>query len=65
MEKYIVNGGLVLALVAAFASWGVTHMEHGHEGWKELIEPQHIFSLVGVLASVWGAWRAGKFKAKT
>jgi len=56
----IIYGGLLLAMVAAFASWGVTHLEHGHVAWKELIEPQHIFSLVGVLASVYGAWRSGK-----
>ena len=51
--------GLFVAVLAVVASWGVQHVEHGHEFWTELMDPTHIFSLLGVVLSVWGGWRAG------
>ena len=55
----LARGGLFLAIFAAIVSWGVQHTEHGHDIWIELADPRHFFSLLGVVVSVWGAWRSG------
>ena len=53
------RGGLFVAVLAAVVSWGIQHLEHGHDIWIELGDPLHFFSLLGVVVSVWGGWRAG------
>ena len=63
-EKYI-RGGLFVAILAAIVSWGLTHTGHGHIDWRELIAPVHFFSLLGVIASVWGGWRSGLRASRT
>lgn len=58
------RGRLGLAVLAtmflvALASWGAEHAAHGHgDGWWELLDVTHLFSLLGVLGSVLGAWLA-------
>jgi len=51
--------GLILAILAAIASWGVQHAEHGHNEWLDLLDPLHCFSLLGVVVSVWWGWSSG------
>ena len=43
-------------LFVSVGSWGVEHAGHGHEAWIAMFTPQHIFSFVGVIGSVLGAW---------
>ena len=47
---------LAAMLSASLGSWGVAHTGHGHAGWSDLLNPEHIFSLMGILGSVLGAW---------
>ncbi len=42
--------------LVAVGSWGVEHTGHGDEGWSQLLSPGHVFSLLGVIGSVLGAW---------
>ena len=50
---------LGIAIFAGIVSWGITHTEHAHVEWAVLMDPQHIFSLLGVVASVLGGWAGG------
>ena len=59
------RGGLFVAILAAVVSWGLTHTGHGHIDWEKFLSPQHICSLVGVIASVWGGWRSGLRSSRT
>lgn len=63
-EKSI-RGGLFVAILAAIVSWGLTHTGHGHIDWLEMVEAQHIFSLLGVIASVSGGWWSGLRSSKS
>ena len=49
---------LVAMLLVSVGSWGVQHVQHGHFTWGEFLAPLHVFSLLGVLGSVLGAWLA-------
>lgn len=59
------RGGLFVAILAAIVSWGLTHTGHGHIDWAELISSQHVISLLGVIASVFGGWRSGLRSSRT
>ena len=43
-------------ILVSLGSWGVEHTGHGDRAWIELLSPEHIFSLLGVVGSVFGAW---------
>lgn len=58
-KKNIGRIGLTLAILTALGSWGMQHTGHGHTDWLHLLDPRHIFSLVGVVGSVWGGWFSG------
>jgi len=58
-NKYAVMG-LIASYLVAISSWGMQHYYHGHVEWSELLEPHHIFSLLGVIGSVYGGWYSGK-----
>lgn len=65
MERKLSNPGVpsivvfLSTLFVAIGSWGVQHQEHGHIfEWLELLQPEHFFSLLGMLGSVLGAWLA-------
>ena len=40
-------------ILTAFGGWGAEHL--GHED-ADLLDPEHIFSLISVLGGVIGAW---------
>lgn len=43
-------------LLVALGAWGLEHTEHGHDLWSEMLRPQHVFSLIGIIGSVLGSW---------
>ncbi len=43
-------------LLVSVGSWGVEHTAHGHLMWSTFLRPEHVFSVLGVLGSVLGAW---------
>ena len=43
-------------LLVAIGAWGLDHTGHGHDVWGEMLHPEHVFSLIGVLGSVLGSW---------
>jgi len=44
-------------LLVAVSSWGIEHSMHGHgEAWTQMLDPQHVFSLLAVIGSVLVAW---------
>tara|TARA_Y100000310_G_scaffold139224_1_gene138494 strand:+ start:3194 stop:3406 length:213 start_codon:yes stop_codon:yes gene_type:complete len=54
MKKPLIR--LVVLLLVGLSAWGLTHIEHGHVTWAKLIEPLHVFSLVGVVGTILGSW---------
>lgn len=48
--------GLLAALGVAVSGWGYEHIQHGDAMWSDLLDPVHIFSLIGVIAGVLVAW---------
>jgi len=58
-QMLIKKDTLYFAIFTAIISWGLSHMEHKHDEWEKLITPQHLFTLLGVIASVWGGWKSG------
>ena len=47
---------LVAMLMVAIGSWGLEHAGHGHDAWTTLMAPRHVFSFMGTVGSVVGAW---------
>ena len=43
-------------LLVSTASWGLEHTGHGHFAWSDMFAPRHVFSFLGVIGSVLGAW---------
>ncbi len=43
-------------LLVSVGAWGVEHAVHGDVMWREMLTPQHVFSFIGVVGSVLGAW---------
>ena len=43
-------------LLVSAGSWGVEHSGHDHVTWTELLQPEHLFSFLGVIGGVLGAW---------
>ncbi len=42
-------GILLASLMVGLSTWGVDHAEHG---WAALTNPEHVFSLMGVIGAV-------------
>ncbi len=51
---------LLSMLMVSLGAWGVEHVSHGDTTWSELLDPDHIFSVLGSIGSsvvpVVGAW---------
>ena len=47
---------LLAMLMVSIGAWGTEHVSHGATEWAELLTPEHIFSVIGSIGSVVGAW---------
>lgn len=62
MRKILQNPGgasiaiLLSMLMVSIGAWGTEHASHGDITWSALRAPEHIFSVIGSIGSVVGAW---------
>ncbi len=62
MRKILQNPGgasiaiLLSMLMVSIGAWGTEHVSHGDIQWPDLLSPEHIFSVIGSIGSVVGAW---------
>tara|TARA_Y100000310_G_scaffold168651_1_gene168713 strand:- start:217 stop:417 length:201 start_codon:yes stop_codon:yes gene_type:complete len=50
----------IASLMIAIGGWGMTHIEHGHLEWAQLVTPMHLFGLLAVVGGVLGGRQSAR-----